>query len=228
MKMAVRQRTTVDPVDWWKSFGGSLPQLQKFAIKVLSLTCSASGCERNWSFFEHVHSKKRNRLAQTCLNDLVYVKYNRSLKNRKGVKDTISLKDIDDCNEWLTGRMEGENNNDNDDRVFEDDDEFPWTMVSIVSGAEEDVYNTSAKGKSVTPTASANVTKTYVRGNSSRSKANPPQVVRDEVHDEDEDEDDDEYRVEDEEEEEYKDDEVEELDRDEDVDEELDFGDEDA
>ncbi|XP_065857944.1 uncharacterized protein [Euphorbia lathyris] len=122
--------------------------------------------------------------------------------------------------------MEGENNNDNDDRVFEDDDEFPWTMVSIVSGAEEDVYNTRAKGKSVTPTASANVTKTYVRGNSSRSKANPPQVVRDEVHDEDDDEDDDEYRVEDEEEEEYKDDEVEELDGDIDLDEELDLGDE--
>ncbi|XLR19537.1 hypothetical protein S83_047449, partial [Arachis hypogaea] len=28
------------------------PELQKFAICVLSLTCSSSGCERNWSAFE--------------------------------------------------------------------------------------------------------------------------------------------------------------------------------
>ncbi|KAJ9693656.1 hypothetical protein PVL29_009554 [Vitis rotundifolia] len=29
-------------------------KLQKFAIRILSLTCSASGCERNWSTFESV------------------------------------------------------------------------------------------------------------------------------------------------------------------------------
>lgn len=40
--------------DWWKMFGNGTPNLKEFAIKVLSLTCSASGCERNWSIFEHV------------------------------------------------------------------------------------------------------------------------------------------------------------------------------
>ncbi|CAN1725846.1 hypothetical protein LINPERHAP1_LOCUS258 [Linum perenne] len=50
------------PADWWSSFGDDVPELQKFAIRILSLTCSASGCERNWSVFERVHSKKRNRL----------------------------------------------------------------------------------------------------------------------------------------------------------------------
>eukprot|EP00253_Pinus_taeda_P036330 PITA_36330 len=30
---------------WWESFGGQCPQLQKFAIRVLSETCSASGDE---------------------------------------------------------------------------------------------------------------------------------------------------------------------------------------
>ena len=35
-------------------FEGSTPELQKFAIRVLSLTCSALGCERNWSTFELV------------------------------------------------------------------------------------------------------------------------------------------------------------------------------
>ncbi|XP_065858561.1 uncharacterized protein [Euphorbia lathyris] len=120
--------------------------------------------------------------------------------------------------------MEGENNSDDDDdRVFENDD-LPWIMVGIASGAEDDVYRTRAKGKSATSILNANVTKTYIRGNSSRSKVNPPRVVRGEVHDED----DDKYRVEDDEEEEYKDDEVEDLDEDINLNDELDLRDEDA
>ncbi|CAN1824896.1 hypothetical protein LINPERHAP1_LOCUS30946, partial [Linum perenne] len=43
-----------NPADWWSSFGDDVPELQKFAIRILSLTCSASGCERNWSVFERV------------------------------------------------------------------------------------------------------------------------------------------------------------------------------
>jgi hypothetical protein len=39
---------------WWESYGDEHPELQKFAIRVLSLTCSSSGCERNWSAFEMV------------------------------------------------------------------------------------------------------------------------------------------------------------------------------
>lgn len=35
------------PADWWDSFGIVRPELQRFAIRILSLTCSSSGCERN-------------------------------------------------------------------------------------------------------------------------------------------------------------------------------------
>ncbi|KAK8931186.1 hypothetical protein KSP39_PZI016912 [Platanthera zijinensis] len=45
------------PADWWDSYGDNCPELKKFAIRVLSLTCSSSGCERNWSAFEMVSSK---------------------------------------------------------------------------------------------------------------------------------------------------------------------------
>ncbi|XP_028092495.1 uncharacterized protein LOC114292681 [Camellia sinensis] len=100
--MAIRQRTTRVPADWWSSYGHDAPKLQQFAIKVLSLTCSSSSCERNWSVFEHLHSKKRNRLAQKYLNDLVFVKSDRALKRQyisHGKFDPISLKDIDESNE---------------------------------------------------------------------------------------------------------------------------------
>ena len=59
-----------------------IPNLKKLAIKLLSQTASSSGCERNWSVFERIHTKKRNRLEHEKMNDLVYVHYNLRLKNR--------------------------------------------------------------------------------------------------------------------------------------------------
>ncbi|GJV83723.1 reverse transcriptase domain-containing protein [Tanacetum coccineum] len=41
-----------DPALWWSMYGGSTPNLKKIAMRILSLTISSSGCERNWSTFE--------------------------------------------------------------------------------------------------------------------------------------------------------------------------------
>ncbi|XP_042423486.1 uncharacterized protein LOC122011123 [Zingiber officinale] len=57
--------------DWWSSYGASTPELKTFTMKILILACSSSSCEHNWSVFEHIHSKKRNRLSQQRLNDLL-------------------------------------------------------------------------------------------------------------------------------------------------------------
>lgn len=97
-----------------------------------------------------VHSKKKNRLAQQRLNDLVFVKYNRSLKRKYDARrrvDPISLKEIDDSNEWLMGQMQEELNR--DELVFKDDN-LTWNMVGEATGAYEDAYNTrTGKRRSV-------------------------------------------------------------------------------
>ncbi|KAG4967812.1 hypothetical protein JHK87_033463 [Glycine soja] len=100
---AMAQRKTHSPTYWWRMFGSQTPNLQKLAIKILSLTCSASGCERNWSVFEQ------------RLHDLVFVKYNQQLKQRYNARDEIdpiSLNDIDVYNEWLVGEMDEDDDND--------------------------------------------------------------------------------------------------------------------
>lgn len=51
---AKKARMTMHPAEWWEMYGDYTPELKKFAIRVLSLTCSSSGCERNWSAFEMV------------------------------------------------------------------------------------------------------------------------------------------------------------------------------
>lgn len=39
-------------VVWWSNYGSETPYFQMMAMKILSLTTSSSGCERNWSTFQ--------------------------------------------------------------------------------------------------------------------------------------------------------------------------------
>jgi hypothetical protein len=84
-------------------------------------------------------------LAQSRLNDLVFVKYNRALRRRfikKDSSDPIILEDIDESNEWLLGRME-DDSDDEVEFVFGDDD-LTWEHVARASGANDPSYVTRA------------------------------------------------------------------------------------
>nr|KAJ0198664.1 hypothetical protein LSAT_V11C600338540 [Lactuca sativa] len=90
---------------WWRSYGIDTPILRKFAITVLSQTCSASPCERNWSTFDNLHSKKRNCLLQQKLNELVFIQYNTRLQKRimslqNKSLDPILLRDVKENDDW--------------------------------------------------------------------------------------------------------------------------------
>nr|KYP59947.1 hypothetical protein KK1_015394 [Cajanus cajan] len=94
---------------WWESYSGGGKELQKVAMRILSLTCSAMGYERNWSTFDQVHTKRSNRLEQQRLNALVYVKYNLQLEMRQNSReengdtyDSVCLLDIESDDEWIT------------------------------------------------------------------------------------------------------------------------------
>ncbi|XP_073046708.1 uncharacterized protein [Primulina eburnea] len=152
-EVAIKMRNVVSPAAWWNSYGASTPKLQKLAQKILSLTCSSSGCERNWSVFEHLHSKKRNRLEQKRLNDLVFIKYNRALRRRYDSRDTIDpiiLTEVDDGNEWLLGRLEDE-----EPDFVHDGDDLTWQDVADAVGVDESPYTLrKPKGASkATPTS---------------------------------------------------------------------------
>ncbi|XP_030945732.1 uncharacterized protein LOC115970212 [Quercus lobata] len=104
--LAIRQQERLNLVSWWEQFGLGAPDLQSFAIRVLSQCCSATGCERNWSTFVYVHSKKRNRLEHKRVNDLVFVHYNlrlreRNIQRNKYAMDRIGLDNIDLMGDWV-------------------------------------------------------------------------------------------------------------------------------
>ncbi|GJS10506.1 pescadillo-like protein [Tanacetum coccineum] len=92
--------------NWWGTFGGATPNLKKIAMRILSLTSSSLGCERNWSTFEGIHTKKRNRLEASKLNNLVYVQFNSNLtekaKRRKARDVEVLLSnDSNMAQEWI-------------------------------------------------------------------------------------------------------------------------------
>ncbi|CAN1178754.1 hypothetical protein LINPERPRIM_LOCUS37008 [Linum perenne] len=145
------------PAYWWSSFGDDVPELQKFAIRILSLTCR-SGCERNWSeillskeyiyhilhlhalhflmFFIYVvfkvHSKKRNCLLQKKMNDIVYVMYNSKLLRRQAKDIERVFDEIDSDDEWLAG----------EDGEVENEDENAEELVAVEEEATFEIEST--------------------------------------------------------------------------------------
>ncbi|XP_008441704.3 uncharacterized protein LOC103485783 [Cucumis melo] len=159
-------------------FGQPLAIKQRDKISP-GLTCSASGCKRNWSVFEQLHNKKRNRLAQSRLNDLVFIKYNRALKRRyslRDIVDPISLRDINDSNEWLIGRLD-DDSEEEDELVF-DDDTLTWGDVSRAAEAKEPTFYSRARASEATNVSCSS---------SSTTQSTPKQINLDDSDQEEED-----------------------------------------
>jgi len=76
------KRIDCKPVEWWKAF---CPQQKLFpvAIRLLSLAPTSAPCERSWSDFGNVHTKKRNRLKARKTMKLVSVQKHLRCSNTK-------------------------------------------------------------------------------------------------------------------------------------------------
>ncbi|KAF8400145.1 hypothetical protein HHK36_013441 [Tetracentron sinense] len=101
---AIDQRTKIPPDIWWSSYGGHCPELQRFAIRILSQTCTgASRYELKRDLSEQLHKNGRNSIEKQRLNDLTFVHYNLQLQHLLSVADggNIVLEDIDPMDDWI-------------------------------------------------------------------------------------------------------------------------------
>lgn len=61
---------------WWQAYGlgpkGEHVHLRTVAIAVLAQPTSACSCERAWSAYDFIHSRRRNRLQPARAEKLVY------------------------------------------------------------------------------------------------------------------------------------------------------------
>lgn len=106
---------TRSPVIWWDHFGDEVPELKRFATKILGLTCSASVCERNWNTLNQVHTKKRNNLSNDEMNKKMYIMYNEKLKQKflkknslKEEDDPLVVENVSSDDEWIANPNDDE------------------------------------------------------------------------------------------------------------------------
>lgn len=90
VKRAV-QNQTMSSAQLWQRYGGceGTKRLRKIAIRILSQVSTSSACERSWSTFEFIHSKKRNRLSADKCADLVWVHSNLRLARKLNDPDYV-------------------------------------------------------------------------------------------------------------------------------------------
>ncbi|CAD6218177.1 unnamed protein product [Miscanthus lutarioriparius] len=114
------------------------------ATRILSLTSSSSDCERNWSGFEEVHTKKRNRLTIVRLNKLVYIQFNSKLINKNEKIKSKKIRDVLLSNDTIEAQgFLHENGDDCALVVYRDEEDeikgigIPWSVIGDAVGAEE-------------------------------------------------------------------------------------------
>nr|XP_043618511.1 uncharacterized protein LOC122590246 [Erigeron canadensis]XP_043618512.1 uncharacterized protein LOC122590246 [Erigeron canadensis] len=105
-KIAIRGRDSLDPAEWWSTYGGACPNLARLAIRILSQTCSLDGCKPNKISFEQI-PKTKNSLEHQRLSDIVFVQYNMRLKQmflnkEQDSSDPISYDNIHSVEAWVT------------------------------------------------------------------------------------------------------------------------------
>jgi len=100
----IKNATTLAPHAWWEQYGAqTCPDLQPIAMRITSLSATASGCEQNWSSFGYVHSDSRNRLSTKHATDLVWLYSNLRLAKR-----TQALEQQQQAQPWVQNVEEEE------------------------------------------------------------------------------------------------------------------------
>ncbi|CAI9118634.1 OLC1v1020230C2 [Oldenlandia corymbosa var. corymbosa] len=105
-KMAIRARDTLLPAEWWATYGGACPNLSRYAIRILNLTCSLMASKPKHLIFEDIHETK-NCLEKPRLDDLLSVQYNWWLKQRaskhkdQGSSDPLMYAKSNTVSHWV-------------------------------------------------------------------------------------------------------------------------------
>jgi hypothetical protein len=147
----------MEPHQWWHRVGGNA--LPKIAKCILSLTCSASSCERNWSMYSFVHNKSRNCLGVDKAEALVYIYTNSKLLCQRPRADLVRWydnnifsedSDLDDNGHETKSERNDDGGNDDDGQNLE---AFDWDGFSY----DDAVGGAYARNRSSTPTGDRSV-----------------------------------------------------------------------
>ena len=109
---------TMPAYQWWTNFGASVPELQSFAVRVLSQTTASSEAERNWSLFGFVQSKRRCNLKPSTIDKLVFIH-----ANTRVIDNITAVSYEEPYTQWEVGNdIESESDESDTDSASDDSD----------------------------------------------------------------------------------------------------------
>uniref|UniRef100_A0A0E0QH06 HAT C-terminal dimerisation domain-containing protein n=1 Tax=Oryza rufipogon TaxID=4529 RepID=A0A0E0QH06_ORYRU len=73
---------SMEPIEWWCSYGSETPELAEVVKRVLSQPISSSSAERIWGTYQFIHNAKRNKLNAANADKLVFIHSNLCLQSR--------------------------------------------------------------------------------------------------------------------------------------------------
>ncbi|CAN6444882.1 unnamed protein product [Victoria cruziana] len=104
-QQAIEGRTKFHPVEWWSLYGGHCPELQRFAMRILSQTCSGMRCRQDRGLLERLCTKEKSKIENSLLEDLVLVHCNlqmqRPLSITEDHMDSLLLEKNDWVSDWI-------------------------------------------------------------------------------------------------------------------------------
>lgn len=102
----IDRRTSIPPALWWSHYGRQYPELQRFAIRVLSQNCDGAaryGLKRRLA--EKLLTSGKNPIEQQQLSDLTFVHYNLQLQQfQSGVRGIVP-EEFDPVDVWIADEM---------------------------------------------------------------------------------------------------------------------------
>ncbi|KAK1281857.1 hypothetical protein QJS10_CPB22g01094 [Acorus calamus] len=114
--LALRGRESLPPATWWSLYASNYPELQRFAVRILSQTCSGTRCGKDDSMFERMRSSRKNLIELERLSHLTFVHHNLHLQQRQpaalgsstlawGACDPICVEGVNiNAREWVEHR----------------------------------------------------------------------------------------------------------------------------
>ena len=106
------------PINWWNLLKSRYPLLSSVAIKVLSIPASSAASERNWSTYNFIHSKLRNRMVIDRAEKLVYIYWNiRILREldvpltvKELIRSGVNINDLESADEESDKEIDSDSN----------------------------------------------------------------------------------------------------------------------
>ncbi|KAM1240692.1 hypothetical protein ACFX15_045441 [Malus domestica] len=97
------RRRNVPPAMWWSSYGENHPELQRFAVRILSQNCDgALRYVLKRTMAEKLLTNGRNPVEQQRLKYLTFVHYNLQLQQfHAGMKSGVEAEEIDPMDDWI-------------------------------------------------------------------------------------------------------------------------------